>query len=47
MGSSAFPDGYVCLEALKVIEEAAALEPRPVQALEELYDDVEGLEKEL
>ncbi|XP_060089004.1 FYN-binding protein 2 [Heteronotia binoei] len=41
-----FSDGYVCLEALKDYEEAAALDSRPAQALEELYDDVEGLERE-
>ncbi|XP_054837935.1 FYN-binding protein 2 [Eublepharis macularius] len=44
-----FSDGYVCLEALKVKEEQAAQDPRapsPVQALEELYDDVEGIERE-
>ncbi|KAL8178603.1 UNVERIFIED_CONTAM: hypothetical protein K2H54_053585 [Gekko kuhli] len=40
-----FSDGYVCLEALKVNEEQAALDSRSVQALEELYDDVEGLER--
>ncbi|XP_015275748.1 PREDICTED: uncharacterized protein C1orf168 homolog [Gekko japonicus] len=41
-----FSDGYVCLEALKVNEEQAAPDPRSAQALEELYDDVEGLERE-
>nr|XP_056700744.1 FYN-binding protein 2 [Euleptes europaea] len=44
-----FSDGYVCLEALKVNEEQAALDPKaskPAQDLEELYDDVEGLERE-
>ncbi|XP_048352716.1 FYN-binding protein 2 isoform X3 [Sphaerodactylus townsendi] len=43
-----FSDGYVCLEALKINEDQAVLDPkasRQQQALEELYDDVEGLER--
>ncbi|XP_077189708.1 FYN-binding protein 2 isoform X2 [Paroedura picta] len=40
-----FSDGYVCLEALKVSDESAALDSIPAEALEELYDDVEGLER--
>ncbi|XP_053099638.1 FYN-binding protein 2 isoform X2 [Hemicordylus capensis] len=46
MSSGNFSDGYVCLEALKVHEEKAALGPRnlpPVYTVEEVYDDVEGI----
>ncbi|XP_062994478.1 FYN-binding protein 2 isoform X2 [Elgaria multicarinata webbii] len=44
-----FSDGYVCLETLKTDEEEASLGPRAaksVQPVEEMYDDVEGLQRE-
>lgn len=43
-------DDYVCLEALKTDEENSSLAPRTpkvVQVHEEVYDDVEGIQREL
>nr|XP_034977448.1 FYN-binding protein 2 isoform X3 [Zootoca vivipara] len=45
-----FSDDYVCLEALKTDEENSSLAPRTprvVEVHEEVYDDVEGIQREL
>ncbi|XP_042319684.1 FYN-binding protein 2 isoform X2 [Sceloporus undulatus] len=45
-----FSDGYVCLENLRADEKKASLgqtAPNPVEAMEEVYDDVEGLQRDI
>ncbi|KAH0618568.1 hypothetical protein JD844_017912, partial [Phrynosoma platyrhinos] len=43
-------DGYVCLENLRADEEKEILDrtaPNPMEAVEEMYDDVEGLQRDI